>query len=96
MPTLAGDTQMLLADGKVLFQNQEVAFVVAESREAAADTPSRRRCDCFGCRHRLFDCGGIEMTCGAWKVPQSVSSPLILSNEATHWQVSSGHGCTRG
>src|SRR5690242_1556486 len=37
MPTLAGDTQMVLADGKVLFQNQEVAFVVAESREAAAD-----------------------------------------------------------
>jgi carbon-monoxide dehydrogenase large subunit len=40
MPTLAGDTQMLLADGKVLFQNQEVAFVVAESREAAADAVS--------------------------------------------------------
>ena len=37
MPTLAGDVQMVLADGKVLFQNQEVAFVVAESREAAAD-----------------------------------------------------------
>ena len=29
MPTLAGDVQMVLADGKVLFQNQEVAFVVA-------------------------------------------------------------------
>src|SRR5262249_7277590 len=37
MPTLAGDTQMVLADGKVLFQNQEVAFVIAESRETAAD-----------------------------------------------------------
>jgi carbon-monoxide dehydrogenase large subunit len=37
MPTLAGDVQMVCADGKVLFQNQEVAFVVAESREAAAD-----------------------------------------------------------
>ena len=37
MPTLAGDMQMVLADGKVLYQNQEVAFVVAESREAAAD-----------------------------------------------------------
>ncbi len=37
MPTLAGDMQMVLADGKVLFQNQEVAFVIAESREAAAD-----------------------------------------------------------
>ncbi|MGH6923358.1 MAG: aerobic carbon-monoxide dehydrogenase large subunit, partial [Propylenella sp.] len=34
---LAGDVQMVLADGKVLFQNQEVAFVVATSREAAAD-----------------------------------------------------------
>ena len=37
MPTLAGDVQMVLADGKVLFQNQEVAFVVADSRYAAAD-----------------------------------------------------------
>ncbi len=37
MPTLAGDVQMVLADGKVLFQNQEVAFVIAENRQAAAD-----------------------------------------------------------
>ncbi len=37
MPTLAGDVQMVLADGKVLFQNQEVAFVVASDRYAAAD-----------------------------------------------------------
>ena len=37
MPTLAGDVQMVLADDKVLFQNQEVAFVVAEDRYIAAD-----------------------------------------------------------
>ena len=37
MPTLAGDVQVVLADGKVLFQNQEVAFVIAEDRYAAAD-----------------------------------------------------------
>src|SRR5271165_74059 len=37
MPTLAGDVQAVLAEEKVLFQNQEVAFVVGESREAAAD-----------------------------------------------------------
>ncbi|MEA2954322.1 MAG: aerobic carbon-monoxide dehydrogenase large subunit [Alphaproteobacteria bacterium] len=37
MPTLAGDVQMVLADGKVLFQNQEVAFVIAENAYAAAD-----------------------------------------------------------
>ncbi|NKX45913.1 aerobic carbon-monoxide dehydrogenase large subunit [Roseicyclus persicicus] len=37
MPTLAGDRQMVLADGKVLFQGQEVAFVVASDRYAAAD-----------------------------------------------------------
>ena len=37
MPTLAGDVQMVLADGKVLFQNQEVAFVIATDRYAAAD-----------------------------------------------------------
>ena len=37
MPTLAGDVQMVLADGKVLFQGQEVAFVVADNRHAADD-----------------------------------------------------------
>ena len=37
MPTLAGDVQMVLADGKVLFQNQEIAFVVANDRYVAAD-----------------------------------------------------------
>ena len=37
MPTLAGDVQMVLADGKVLFANQEVAFVIAEDRYIAAD-----------------------------------------------------------
>ncbi len=37
MPTLAGDTQMVLADGKVLFQGQEVAFVVATDRYVASD-----------------------------------------------------------
>jgi carbon-monoxide dehydrogenase large subunit len=37
MPTLAGDVQAVLADEKVLFQNQEVAFVVAEDRYVAAD-----------------------------------------------------------
>ena len=37
MPTLAGDKQMVLADGKVLFQGQEVAFVVATDRYIAAD-----------------------------------------------------------
>jgi aerobic carbon-monoxide dehydrogenase large subunit len=37
MPTLSGDQQMVLATGKVLFQAQEVAFVIAEDRYAAAD-----------------------------------------------------------
>ncbi|WP_439528795.1 aerobic carbon-monoxide dehydrogenase large subunit [Pannonibacter sp.] len=37
MPTLAGDVQMVLADGKVLYQNQEVAFVLAEDRYLADD-----------------------------------------------------------
>src|ERR1700678_69128 len=36
MPTLAGDVQAVLADGKVSFQNQEVAFVIAEDRYIAA------------------------------------------------------------
>jgi aerobic carbon-monoxide dehydrogenase large subunit len=37
MPTLAGDVQAVLADGRVSFQNQEIAFVVAEDRYIAAD-----------------------------------------------------------
>jgi aerobic carbon-monoxide dehydrogenase large subunit len=37
MPTLAGDVQAVLADEKVVFQNQEVAFVVADDRYIAAD-----------------------------------------------------------
>ncbi|MGF6768364.1 carbon-monoxide dehydrogenase large subunit [Paraburkholderia sp. GAS199] len=37
MPTLAGDVQAVLADDKVVFQNQEVAFVVADDRYIAAD-----------------------------------------------------------
>ncbi|HUI22197.1 MAG TPA: aerobic carbon-monoxide dehydrogenase large subunit [Methylocella sp.] len=37
MPTLAGDVAAVLADEKVLFQNQEIAFIVAEDRYIAAD-----------------------------------------------------------
>ena len=37
MPTLAGDMAAVLADKKVHFQNQEVAFVVATDRYAAMD-----------------------------------------------------------
>src|SRR5579872_436648 len=37
MPTLSYDKQMVLATGKVLFQAQEVAFVVAEDQYIAAD-----------------------------------------------------------
>jgi len=37
MPTLFHDKQMILATAKVLFQSQEVAFVVAEDRYTAAD-----------------------------------------------------------
>src|SRR3984885_9468980 len=37
MPTLFHDKQMVLATGKVLFQSQEVAFVVATDRYVAAD-----------------------------------------------------------
>ena len=37
MPTLAGDTQAVLATDKVRFQGQEVAFVVADDRYVAQD-----------------------------------------------------------
>ncbi|HKK27687.1 MAG TPA: aerobic carbon-monoxide dehydrogenase large subunit [Gemmatimonadota bacterium] len=45
MPTLSHDQQMVLATGKVLFQGQEVAAVVAESRAAAADGAAAVRVD---------------------------------------------------
>ncbi|MDH4247231.1 MAG: aerobic carbon-monoxide dehydrogenase large subunit [Deltaproteobacteria bacterium] len=37
MPTLAGDTQAVLAGEKAVFQGQEVAYVIAENQYAAAD-----------------------------------------------------------
>src|ERR1700760_1935954 len=37
MPTLAGDVQAVLADGKISFQDQEVAFVIGEDRFVVAD-----------------------------------------------------------
>ena len=37
MPTLAGDVQAVLAEDKVLYQNQEVAFVIADDCYVAAD-----------------------------------------------------------
>ena len=37
MPTLAGDKQAVLADAKVHFQNQEVAFVIGTDRNAVSD-----------------------------------------------------------
>ncbi len=37
MPTLAGDVAAVLAEEKVLYQNQEVAFVIAEDRYIASD-----------------------------------------------------------
>ena len=37
MPTLGGDVQAVLADGKVCFQMQEVAMVIASDRYSAAD-----------------------------------------------------------
>jgi len=37
MPTLAGDVAAVLAEDKVLYQNQEVAFVIATDRYVAAD-----------------------------------------------------------
>ena len=43
----------------------------------------------------ISDAATVRTTCGAWNVPHTVSSPSTLSNEATHWQVSSGQGCTR-
>ena len=50
MPTLAGDVQMVLADGKVLFQSQEVAFVVATDRYAADDGIQASRSNTRSCR----------------------------------------------
>src|SRR5690242_12272547 len=43
MPTLSGDTEAVLALDRVHYQMQEVAFVVATSRYAAADGRSEER-----------------------------------------------------
>ena len=45
MPTFAGDTQAVLAGDRVLFQGQEVAFVVATSQYTAADGVERVEVD---------------------------------------------------
>ena len=45
MPTMSHDQQMVLATGKVLFQGQEVAAVVGETRFAAADGAAAVRID---------------------------------------------------
>jgi hypothetical protein len=37
----------------------------------------------------------VRTTCGAWKVPQTVSLPFTLSMLATQPQVSSGQGWVR-
>src|SRR5215510_5082011 len=37
MPTMAGDTQAVLATDKVRFHGQEVAFVIADDRYSARD-----------------------------------------------------------
>ena len=50
MPTLAGDVQAVLADEKVLFQGQEVAFVIAEDRYIAADAVDLSRSITKSCR----------------------------------------------
>jgi len=45
MPTLGGDVQAVLADRKVAFQLQEVAFVIACDRYAAADGAAKVQVD---------------------------------------------------
>src|SRR6202521_3059445 len=45
MPTLGGDVQAVLADGKVCFQMQEVAMVIASDRYSAADGADRVEVD---------------------------------------------------
>ena len=42
MPTLAGDMAAVLADKKVHFQNQEIAFVVATDRYAGGRRHTER------------------------------------------------------
>ena len=71
MPTLAGDVQAVLAEDKVLFQNQEVAFVIAEDRYVAADAvelvevdyeplPLHRRSVQVACRRRADPARGHQ------------------------------------
>jgi len=51
LPTFHGfDQQMVLADGKVLYQHQEVAAVYAETREAPTTPPNSSRWTTSRCR----------------------------------------------
>ena len=58
MPTLFHDKQMVLATGKVLFQAQEVAFVVAEDRYTAADAAELIEVSPYLAHHEVADAEG--------------------------------------
>src|ERR1700722_18134153 len=58
MPTMSYDKQMVLATGKVLFQSQEVAFVVAKIATLLPMRPNwwkwnMKSCQCWWIRTRL-------------------------------------------
>src|SRR5262249_10522548 len=66
MPTLAGDGQMVLADGKVLFQNQEGAFVIARDRYIAAGAAGLG-----GGEYQAMPCNGDQLKA------MSANAPVI-------------------
>src|SRR5438445_2155384 len=82
MPTLMSDTQMVLPTDHVVYQSQEVAVVLAETRYAAAD----------GAQAVQVDYEPLEPVIDPFKALQP-ESPLVRpdkekqSNHIWHWEV---------
>jgi aerobic carbon-monoxide dehydrogenase large subunit len=81
MPTLMSDTQMVLPTDHVVYQSQEVACVVAESRYAAADGVTRVQVECEPLEPVIDPVKALEP-----------SSPLVRpdkekkTNHIWHWE----------
>jgi carbon-monoxide dehydrogenase large subunit len=89
MPTLFFDKQMVLATGKVLFQAQEVAFVVAEDQYTAADAAELVEVDYEELPVLVDPHKALDPACA-----HSARRPRRKDNHIFHWEVGdkAGHG----
>ncbi|MFZ5465052.1 MAG: aerobic carbon-monoxide dehydrogenase large subunit [Pseudomonadota bacterium] len=92
MPTLAGDVQAVLADEKVGFQYQEVAFVVADDRYIAADAADMVKVEyevlpCVSDPHRAMDPDAPEIRPDLAGKMQGAHSARKHHNHIFTWEV---------